>query len=605
MKFPPCANIVFQLFYGEKYDKPETYKMKNRLCEEMSMASEDFVTTRNISNSKKTIFFSCCKKVVMAAVSCFCLSIPSAIRPDYPPPEFLNTVVGPFPLPLMDKTALFPLPDKLRSRVDFWKKIFSDHTSAQVVIHDNWYLSIVYEVIEIGKFSSRRKIRKAVKAARQKYGQLLKTLPWDTPEMMTTEEYRIYSLFDNITEIPRFKKKDAAYRVRSQRGIADSFKAGLIIGGGYFGAMRQIFAEYGLPKDIVYLTMIESTFNVRAESHAKAKGIWQFMAGTAKQYDLKIGNIADERRDPLLATVAAARFLKDNYKMLKSWPLAITAYNFGAGGMRNASKVVNSTEITDILEQYDGPRFEFASRNFYVEFLASREICRQYEKYFGNIELEKPLKIVRFKLPDHISVKTLGAYLGIPTADIRKLNPALNSSVFTGEKFVPRDYCLNLPAKYKNVLAAKYESIPDSLKYVYVSSKKKWRVRKRQTLSEIAKAHNSTVREFRMLNGISNSRKIRAGQWLKVPGTYVSKDGKPSQAASSAGSDISEKKTGSREQTAKREHRVRKGQTLKGIAKIYKTSVRAIAMRNSIRNPQHIRYGQILEIPEDKGISKN
>lgn len=111
----------------------------------------------------------------------------------------------------------------------------------------------------------------------------------------------------------------------------------------------------------------------RARSKAGAVGLWQFIKATGKRY-LTITRRRDDRRDPIRATEAAARLLKHNYEALGSWPLAITAYNHGKEGMLAARVAVGSSAIEDIISGYTGPRFGFASRNFYAEFLAALEV---------------------------------------------------------------------------------------------------------------------------------------------------------------------------------------------------------------------------------------
>jgi hypothetical protein len=119
--------------------------------------------------------------------------------------------------------------------------------------------------------------------------------------------------------------------------------------------------------------MVESTFNPAAYSKAGAAGLWQFIRSTGKQYSL-ISRKRDDRRDPVRATEAAAHLLRSNYEALGSWPLAIVAYNHGPAGIRAASTLVGSTAIEDIVSRYNGPRFGFASKNFYAEFLAALDV---------------------------------------------------------------------------------------------------------------------------------------------------------------------------------------------------------------------------------------
>ena len=555
------------------------------------VTSESTLATPDTSRSSFLSIFTQCKKIVVALLlSCFLLSIPSSV--DHSPQPIF---IGPFPIPPMKpRTDLFPLPEKLRPQVDFWKKIFTEYTTNHVLIHDDWYVNVVYEIIDISdkKFQSKKKGWKAVRTAKEKYATLLESLPWENPEEMKGEQQRVYSLFKDISENPRFRKADAKDRIHLQQGNADSFRSAIIRSGRYMGAMKQTFRKEDAPWELVCLPLIESSFDPSAISYVGASGIWQFMKGTGRHYDLLINDHLDERNDPFLSTRAAARFLKDNYKMLGSWPLAITAYNHGPGGIRKAMRQVSSENIADIIWQYDGPLFKFASRNFYAEFLAALEVYTGHAAYFGAIELEKPLLTDTISLSDYVKAETLEQYLQLTPSAIKSLNPAFRDSVFSSENFLPKDYPLTVLKEDKEALALKYESVPAELKYEYRPSKLRHLIRKGETLSEIAKANKTSLKTLMRLNNIRKARRIRPGKWLRLPGEYVSVAGETVEA--------SPKREDSKVQAAgpsRKKHRIRKGQTLEKIAKIYNTSAIEIAKLNAIRNPRKIRAGQFLEIP--------
>jgi membrane-bound lytic murein transglycosylase D len=139
-----------------------------------------------------------------------------------------------------------------------------------------------------------------------------------------------------------------------------------------------------VPVDLVALPIVESGFRVVAQSSVGAAGIWQFTHGTGRRY-MRIDHVLDERRDPLAATEAAARYLRGNYEMLGSWPLAITGYNHGEAGVATAVSQLGTTDLGVIVENYRGRAFGFASRNFYSEFLAARDVLRNAEKYCPGI----------------------------------------------------------------------------------------------------------------------------------------------------------------------------------------------------------------------------
>ena len=136
---------------------------------------------------------------------------------------------------------------------------------------------------------------------------------------------------------------------------------------GQFGPLIiEIIKSFGLPKDLIFLAMAESGFRNTAKSRAKAVGIWQFMPHTAKRFGLKIDWFVDERRDPIKSAMAAAKILKKNYQITNGeWPLAITGYNHGAYGMRKAAKKHDTTNLWELISEYKGRTFGFASKNFF------------------------------------------------------------------------------------------------------------------------------------------------------------------------------------------------------------------------------------------------
>ena len=165
----------------------------------------------------------------------------------------------------------------------------------------------------------------------------------------------------------------ASRNVRFQLGQADKFRAGLIRAGQWRAHIEQVLAGEGVPRELVALPHVESSFNPRAYSHVGAAGLWQFMRSTGRRY-MRVDDVVDERMDPHKASVAAARLLGYNYRQIDSWPLAITAYNHGLAGMMRAVRTLGTRDIAAIVSRYQSRSFGFASRNFYAEFLAASEI---------------------------------------------------------------------------------------------------------------------------------------------------------------------------------------------------------------------------------------
>lgn len=533
-------------------------------------------------------------------LSGFILCIPSMLN-FYPPPA-IKIPAASFEQNIKDHPvsnitdSLFEIPKRLKTQADFWEKIFTHYSQDQVLIHDSWYLDVVYEVVDLKK--AGKNPWNKVRAAKEKYRALLKQMAenLDNPEQISPEQMpkdvkRIYGLYKDVSEIPLFKIKEAQSRVHAQQGQKYRFKKALIMSGRYMDRIEKILEEHDVPKELGWLPLIESSFNTTVRSHAGAAGMWQLMPATGRQHGLKINYLIDERCDPFISTKAAVRHLAGNYKSLKSWPLAITAYNHGLGGIRKGVKKVKSKDIADIVEKYDGPRFEFASRNFYVEFLTAVKIAENYKSYFKDIKKESPLEIEQVKIPDYIAAQTIISYTGIKKSKLQKLNPALLPAAFEPGGYIYKGTLINIPRQKKTGFKKAYASIPKNLKRMEISGPKYHKVKKRQTLSHIAGLYKVPVKSLARFNNLRNSGKIRAGQRLKIPG----------RASALKSNALSKKITKIRGQSidlGSVSHRVRRGQTLSEIAKMYGISEKAIARLNKIRNLKKIRAGQLLKIPE-------
>jgi membrane-bound lytic murein transglycosylase D len=176
----------------------------------------------------------------------------------------------------------------------------------------------------------------------------------------------------------------AAANLRVQQGLRERFREGLLRSRYYRPTMERIFRQAGLPVELVTLAEVESGFYPTARSGAGAVGIWQFTRATGEQY-MTITRYHDDRLNPVRETEAAAQLLRYNYDVLGSWPLAITAYNYGTGGMSRAADSY-AHNYARILTNYDGPRFGFAAKNYYSEFLAALEVHQHESEYFPGIE---------------------------------------------------------------------------------------------------------------------------------------------------------------------------------------------------------------------------
>ncbi|MCK5365461.1 MAG: lytic transglycosylase domain-containing protein, partial [Gammaproteobacteria bacterium] len=311
------------------------------------------------------------------------------------------------------------------------------------MIHDSSRLGVVYEVLRFPKGAGPRTQRRLVKSAKKRYKNILLALAKGKREDLSDDQARVLALWPE--GVSNKTLRAATRRLRFQLGQSDKFKAGLARSGIWEAHIREILADMGLPVQLVALPHVESSFNPRARSRVGAAGLWQFTRSTGRRY-MRIDRSVDERMDPYLSTVAAAKLLSHNYAATGTWPLAITSYNHGTAGMRRAARKLGTKDITRIAREYKSRRFGFASRNFYVAFLAAVEIHFNPDKYFDVIPRHSapPTQLVR--VPDYVSIGTLQQVLGIDRDVLREHNPALRPSVWRGAKYVPRGYELRIPA---------------------------------------------------------------------------------------------------------------------------------------------------------------
>jgi membrane-bound lytic murein transglycosylase D len=276
---------------------------------------------------------------------------------------------------------------------------------------------------------------------RARYRSALERLADEDPEPGPDAE-RIRQLFAEEGSPERFRQ--ALEGIRFQLGQTDRFRAGLVRAGAWSDHIANVLAARGLPAEIAALPHVESSFDPTAYSKVGAAGLWQFMPATGRSY-LRVDDAVDERMDPFRATEAAAQLLEYNHRLLGSWPLALTAYNHGAAGMRRARDAMGTDDIVTLIRQYQGPGFGFASRNFYPSFLAALEIDRKPEAYFGPLVRQAAATFPEVEMPVATGIALLLRALEVPRGRLRALNPALLSPVWSGKRPVPQGYRLRLP----------------------------------------------------------------------------------------------------------------------------------------------------------------
>jgi membrane-bound lytic murein transglycosylase D len=340
---------------------------------------------------------------------------------------------------------LFPRPAELQPDIHFWIRVYSEISTSEGFIHDQRNLAVVYEKLSFASDATPRERQVRVDAVREHYQAVLRYLATGASPR-DADEQRVRDLWPASTAAARLLQ--AVDDVRFQLGQSDRFRAGLARAGAWEAHIAATIAAQGLPPELAALPHVESSFNPDAYSKVGAAGLWQFMRSTGRRF-MRIDVSVDERMDPFRATEAAAQLLAYNYRVLGTWPLAITAYNHGAEGMRRARDKLGTTDIVTILRDYNSPLFGFASRNFYVSFLAALSIDREPQKYFGVIQTQSRQQYQEIKLPAAASIGALEAATAVPRTTLRAMNPALREPVWAGSRPAPAGYRLRLPADGK------------------------------------------------------------------------------------------------------------------------------------------------------------
>lgn len=505
----------------------------------------------------------------------------------------------------------FPRYAELEPAVGFWKRVFGEYADTQSVIHCGAYPQVVFTVLDLSDeaermspvaFARYRELEE--KKAKERYTDLLRQVDHlrDDKSAMSREQRAVYDLFDDIDESHRFRR--AADTVRAQRGLRERTRRALDVSARYLPTMEETFRGYDLPVALTRLPLVESSFNIEAYSKVGAAGLWQFIPSSARIY-MRLNELVDDRRDPWTSTDAAARHLKDDYAALGSWPLAITAYNYGRGGIARALNTVNGTTLVDLIQRFQSDRFGFASKNYYAEFLGALDVDRDYRKRSGSSD-EEPLRFDVVETRHYVPYETLRRLCGADDELFRKLNPAYRPEVIEGRMYVPPKHLIRVPAGSAREFAIGYEKLSsnekfDSQRMYYLLH----RVSHGDSLGKIARNYRTTIAAIVAANGFDSRKHLRVGSVVKIPPHAESRPGPvsaaigesvPAQTRAQKRQEQVERAK-DRKEPKERVHVVKSGQTLGGIAKQYRVSLAALRGANNLDAKAAIKPGMKLKIP--------
>jgi membrane-bound lytic murein transglycosylase D len=408
-----------------------------------------------------------------------------------------------------------PRPAALEPDVEFWIRVYTQVDTNSGFLHDQYNLAVVYETLHFAADSSQSAREREVDARREAVAAALRRIAAAGDNPLSPEDQRIKDLWGAAGTASRLR--EAVDDVRFQLGQADRFRAGLIRSGAWETHIAETLANRGLPAELAVLPHVESSFNPAAYSKVGAAGMWQFMRSTGRRY-MRIDASVDDRLDPFRSTEAAAQLLAYNYRVLGTWPLALTAWNHGTAGMLRAKEQLGTDDIVTILRRYNSRTFGFASRNFYVSFLAALDIDHNPDKYFGDVQRQSEAKFQVVPVPGYVSMTTLERVLNVKPDTLRALNPALLRPVWDGQLRVPRDYHLRLPLDGEQWTAEQlaHQLSPREL-YAGQPQPKRYKVQDGDTLARLAERYGVPIETLARMNRLRVSAALKVGRTISLP----------------------------------------------------------------------------------------
>lgn len=355
-----------------------------------------------------------------------------------------------------------------------------------------------------------------------------------------------------------------------------SFENWLTRSGKYVPFMEHELQKAGLPKDLAYLSMIESGYSQRAYSRARAVGLWQFMQATGRQYGLKVDSYIDQRVDPEKSTVAAIDYLNDLYQEFGDWHLAVAAYNAGPGKIRNGLRRYNVDNFWDLAQHR---YLHLETKRYVPKLIAAIMIAREPQKYgFSNIAYEEPLSYDKIQVKPGMPLDAVAVISGSSVKEIKALNQELRRGKTPPNKV---GYSVKIPAGTKALATSNLKNL-----HSFVSTGYKTHTIKRgETIASVCRKYNLNTTALLKVNNLRSST-LRPGTNLRIPYPMVKyqlvPDGDVSKLAAYNDNLIL--------------HKIKKGETISRIAKKYNVPQDMIVSWNGLKSVHAIRAGQQLAL---------
>ena len=379
---------------------------------------------------------------------------------------------------------------------------------------------------------------------------------------------------------------------RIQNGYPRAFQRGLDRSHIYRPYIRAELAKAGMPLELEWLAMVESQYTPKIVSWAGAGGMWQFMRPTAQGYNMRIDSYVDERYNWQSSTQAAIKYLQDLHNYFDGdWPLAVTAYNMGQGGLLRA--IESTGGVRDLWTLMDTPpastRMKDESKQFYAKFLASAIVGNDPEAYGFEINPQPSDATVRVAVEGSYLLDDLDRSLGLQPGSMARLNPDLLQEVTPPTGSYSIAVPLEVQARFQQALdqdgQRRQLATSDNASAATVH-----RVRRGETISQIANNYNISQQELMEANRINSPRSLRVGHELQIPGRQTAPD---TQLARGGGAPRNITPTSAQQ------YRVQRGDTLYDIAQAHEVSVQDLQRWNNIGRGQRLLVGNMLRVAED------
>ncbi len=368
----------------------------------------------------------------------------------------------------------------------------------------------------------------------------------------------------------------------SRETVRERFSEGLVRAGRYMPMIRETFRKAGLPTDLAYVAMIESSFKTGARSRARAQGVWQFIAPTGRRYGLRTTRLVDERSDPMKATEAAAGYFRDLYDLFGDWYLAMAAYDCGEGRVARAIARTGTDNYWELCRLGALPR---ETRLYVPSVIAAALIGKNQEHYGFEIDPEPPIEFETARLEKPVDLRRVARACGVSYDDLAELNPELRTFVTPRES---SGYLLRVPAGLAEAVNETAEKLPAAS----VPALRRHRVRKGETLARVARRYGVSEASLAEANDLPRGARLVPRRMLVIPDrepdAWTARKGKSRRASNRESSGV-----------ARTRYRVRRGDTLFSIATRHHTTVDKLREWNGLEGTA-IRPGERLAVAESR-----